>query len=51
MVYDPMILQRTDSSSSALGGIVTACGVGGLISTSALTIWDGFRKNHKGLLY
>lgn len=49
-VYDPMILSRTDSSSGALGAIATASGFGGILGAIALTIWGGFRQNHKGLL-
>ncbi|MEM1293471.1 MAG: MFS transporter [Cyanobacteria bacterium P01_H01_bin.162] len=50
MVYDPMILSRTDSDSTALGAISTASGIGGITGAIALTIWGGFRQNHKGLL-
>lgn len=51
MVYDPMILARTDSSSGALGAVSTASGVGGVIGAIAITIWGGFRQNHKGMLF
>ncbi|MEL6136016.1 MAG: MFS transporter [Cyanobacteria bacterium J06626_23] len=50
MVYDPMILARTDSSSGALGAISTASGFGGIAGALLLTIWGGFRQTHRGML-
>ena len=46
----PMVLARTDSNASALGAVLTAGAVGGVVGGIAISIWGGLRRRVIGVL-
>ncbi|MGD1920424.1 MAG: MFS transporter, partial [Pleurocapsa sp.] len=50
IIYEPMILARTDSSSQALAAVSTLAGIGGIIGAILVSVWGGFRSNVRGML-
>ncbi len=50
IIYDPMILARTNSSSQALAAVSTLAGIGGIIGAILVSVWGGFRSNVRGML-
>ncbi|MEA5552705.1 MFS transporter [Anabaena cylindrica UHCC 0172] len=49
-IFQPMILARTGGDTEILGIIMTAAGVGGVVSGSFLSIWGGFKRRIHGML-
>ncbi|MFB2839022.1 MFS transporter [Floridanema evergladense] len=50
VLYEPMILARTDGNAQVLGVVVTAAGIGGAIGALILSIWGGFKRRIHGML-
>ncbi|MGB9134691.1 MAG: MFS transporter [Candidatus Bathyarchaeia archaeon] len=49
-LFAPMILARTGNDTLALGSVMSAGGVGGLIGSIVLTIWGGPKRRIHGVL-
>ncbi|MDB9510455.1 MFS transporter [Kamptonema animale CS-326] len=47
-LYSPMILARTGNDAQALGQILSAAGIGGVIGASAIGIWGGPKRRIRG---
>ncbi|MEM7061668.1 MAG: MFS transporter [Cyanobacteria bacterium P01_B01_bin.77] len=50
MIYDPMILARTDGSSEALAAVWSIAGIGGVTSAVLVSLWGGPRRRVNGML-
>jgi DHA3 family macrolide efflux protein-like MFS transporter len=46
----PMVLARTESSGVALGAVLTAGAVGGVIGGIAISVWGGLKRRVHGVL-
>lgn len=51
VLYEPLILARTNSNAQILGVVVAASGIGGVIGSLILSIWGGFRHQIRGMLF
>jgi DHA3 family macrolide efflux protein-like MFS transporter len=49
-LFTPMILVRTGNDTLALGSVMSAGGIGGLLGSIALTIWGGPKRRIHGVL-
>ena len=50
LIYDPMILARTDGSSDALAAVSSIAGIGGVISALLVSLWGGPKRRVSGML-
>ncbi|MEM9091952.1 MAG: MFS transporter [Cyanobacteria bacterium P01_F01_bin.53] len=50
MIYDPMILARTDGNSEVLAAVWSSAGIGGLTSAVLVSLWGGPRRRVNGML-
>lgn len=50
VLYEPLILARTNSNAQILGMVVAASGIGGVTGSLILSIWGGFRRQVQGML-
>ena len=42
VLYNPLILSRTNGDSQILGSVTTAAGLGGVVGALLLGAWGGF---------
>ena len=50
VLYNPLILARTDGNSQILGSVTTAAGLGGVTGALLISAWGGFRRKVNGML-
>lgn len=50
VLYNPLILARTNGNSQILGSVTTAAGLGGVIGALLLGAWGGFKRKINGML-
>jgi len=50
VLYNPLILSRTNGDSQILGSVTTAAGLGGVIGALLLGAWGGFKRKIHGML-
>ena len=50
VLYNPLILARTNGNSQILGSVTTAAGLGGVIGALLLSAWGGFKRKIHGML-
>ncbi|MGF1676336.1 MAG: MFS transporter, partial [Rivularia sp. (in: cyanobacteria)] len=50
VLYNPLILARTNGDSQILGTVTTAAGLGGVIGALLLSVWGGFKRKVNGML-
>ena len=50
LIYDPMILARTDGSSEALAAVSSIAGIGGVTSAILVSLWGGPKRRVSGML-
>ena len=50
LIYDPMILARTDGSSDALAAVSSLAGIGGVTSAVLVSLWGGPKQRVNGML-
>lgn len=50
LIYDPMILARTDGSSEALAAVSSIAGIGGVTSAVLVSLWGGPQRRVSGML-
>ena len=50
LIYDPMILARTDGSSDALAAVSSIAGIGGVTSAVLISVWGGPKQRVSGML-
>ncbi|MEL6762759.1 MAG: MFS transporter, partial [Cyanobacteria bacterium J06607_6] len=50
LIYDPMILARTDGSSDALAAVSSIAGIGGVTSAVLMSLWGGPKRRVSGML-
>lgn len=50
LIYDPMILARTDGSSDALAAVSSIAGIGGVASAVLVSLWGGPKRRVGGML-
>ena len=50
VLYNPLILARTNGNSQILGSVTTAAGLGGVIGALLLSTWGGFKRKIHGML-
>ncbi|BAT56850.1 putative macrolide efflux protein (plasmid) [Nostoc sp. NIES-3756] len=50
-LYSPMILSRTNNNTLVLGSLASAAGFGGVMGAVILSIWGGFKRKIKGVLW
>ncbi|MEM8639252.1 MAG: MFS transporter [Cyanobacteria bacterium P01_G01_bin.54] len=48
-VVSPMILAQTNNNTTVLGTVSSAMGLGGVLGTLAITIWDGTQRREQDL--
>lgn len=49
-IYEPMILARTDGSTTVLASILTTAGLGGVTGAVLLSVWGGPKRRVTGML-
>ena len=50
VLYNPLILSRTNGDSQILGSVTTAAGLGGVVGALLLGAWGGFKRKINGML-
>ncbi|MBE9215023.1 MFS transporter [Plectonema cf. radiosum LEGE 06105] len=50
VLYNPLILARTNGDSQILGNVTTAAGLGGIVGALLLSTWGGFKRKIHGML-
>ncbi|MEM1310064.1 MAG: MFS transporter [Cyanobacteria bacterium P01_H01_bin.153] len=50
LIYDPMILARTNGSSEVLAAVSSIAGIGGLTSAVLVSLWGGPKRRVSGML-
>jgi MFS family permease len=50
LIYDPMILARTDGSSDVLAAVSSLAGIGGVTSAILVSFWGGPKQRVSGML-
>lgn len=51
VLYQPMILAKTNGNAQSLGSVVAASGAGGVVGAIALGVWGGFRPPILGMIW